>query len=157
MQVFKGTDNMYYYVDTRDAKSILGYGEQCTLQTSKEVITEKEAYFNAIMSEKYNPVQTYTYTITVPNYPNLRIGDLVKVIANAKKLNSVKEVKSIKISFDYSKMPRIQTEIGLDELAPDIQLKKNIRGLREEAKKENTYFYKSATPVSNEIYYEWDR
>ena len=157
MQVFKGTDNMYYYVDTRDANSILIYGEQCTLQTSNEAITEKEAYFNAVMSDKFNPVQTYSYTITVPNYPNLRIGDLVKVIANAKKLNSVKEVKSIKISFDDNKMPRIQTEIGLDELAPDIQLKANIRGLRQEAKKENTYFYKSATPVTDEIYYEWDR
>ena len=157
MQVFKKPNGMYYFIDTREPYSILHYGEQCTLQTSNEPITEKEAYFNARMSDKFNPNQTYTYTVTVPNYPNLRIGDLVKVVANAKKLNGVKEVSSIKITFDYSKMPRIQTTIGLDELAPDIQLKKNIRKLREDTKKESTAFSTSAIPVSDEIYYEWDR
>lgn len=157
MQVFKKPNGMYYYIDSRSPLSILEYGEQCTLQTSNEPITEREAYFNARMSDKFNPAQTYTYTITVPNYPSLRIGDLVKVLANAKKLNSVKEVSSIKIEFDYSKMPRIRTTIGLGELDPNIQLKANIRKLRNDAKKESTAFYKSAIPVSNEIYYEWDR
>ena len=109
------------------------------------------------MNEKYNPNQQYTYTITVPNYPYLNIGSLVQVRANAKKLNNIKEVKSIKISFNKKNMPRIKTEIGLDELAPDLQLKKNIRNLRQNAKKESTYFSSSATPVSDEIYYEWDR
>lgn len=157
MQVFKKADGTYWYVDTRSPQSILEYGEQCTLQTSNEAISEKEAYFNAIMNDKYNPNQMYTYTITVPNYPNIRLGDLVQVRANAKKLNSVKEVNSIKVTFEHDKMPRIQTQIGLDELAPDIQLKKNIRNLRRNAKAQSTNFSKSATPVTDEVYYEWDR
>ena len=157
LSLFKKSNNTYWYVDTRSPDSILEYGEQCTIQTSNESITEKEAYFNAIMSDKYSPNQQYTYTITVPNYPNVRLGDLVQVRANAKKLNSVKEVNSIKVTFEHDKMPRIQTQLGLDELAPDIQLKKNIRNLRRKAKDQSTSFSKSATPVTDEIYYEWDR
>ena len=157
VQVFKDSNGKYKYISTRDPTSILEYGEQCTLVTNNETLSEKEAYYNAIMSDKYNPSQTYTYTITVPNYPTLKIGDLVQVRANAKKLNSIKEVKSIKVTFEHDKIPRIQTQIGLDELAPDIQLKKNIRNLRRSAKKESTYFDDSATPVIDEIYYEWDR
>ena len=68
-------------------------------------------------------------------------------------------MKSLKITFDGGKMPRIQTEIGLDELAPDIQLKQNIRNMRASAKKESTDFTKSAEPksdVNGEIYL-WDR
>ena len=155
--VFKADDLKYLYIDTHDSKSILNYGEQCTLQTSNEAISTPQAYFNAVESEKYNPSQTYTYTITVPNYPNLRIGDLVKVVANAKKLNNVKEVNSIKLTFEHDKIPRIRTEIGLGELAPDIRLQKNIQKLRSEAKDEDTSFGATATPVTEEIYYEWDR
>jgi hypothetical protein len=157
MCVFKMDDNKYYYIDTRDSKSILEYGEQCTLQTSNESISQSQAYFNAVMSDKYNPNQTYTYTITVPNYPNLKIGDLVKTVANAKKLNNLKEVNSIKFTFEHDKIPRLRTEIGLGELSPDLQLKKNIRQLRNSAKEETTEFSGSASPVSDEIYYEWDR
>lgn len=156
MQVFKDDAGSYHYIDTRDGKSILNYGEQCTLRTSNEAITEKEAYFNAVQSSKYNPSQTYSYTITVPNCPNIEIGDLVKVVANAKKLNNIKEVKSIKITFKNSGIPRIKTEIGLDELDPDSRLKKNIRNLRANAKKETTEFSSSATPITQDIYYEWD-
>lgn len=157
MQVFKINDKTYKYIDTKDALSILNYGEQCTLKTQNEVISQKEAYFNATQSEKYNPTQSYTYTITVPNCPNLVLGDLVKVVANAKKLNSLKEVKSLKMIFSESKMPRLRTEIGLNELAPNIQLSKTIINLRDNIKKESTEFSTSATPVTEDIYYEWDR
>lgn len=157
MQLFKDSSGKYRYVDTRDVNSIMTYGEQCTIQTNNEILSEKEAYFNSIMNEKYEPNQLYTYTITVPNYPSIQMGDLVQVRANAKKLNNLKEVQSIKITFEHDKMPRIRTQIGLDELAPDIQLKKNIRNLRRKAKGESTYFNGSATPVIDETYYEWDR
>lgn len=157
IQVYKSSDNQYYYVDTHDTSSILKYGEQSTLSTVNEITSSREAYFNAVHSDKYNPVQTYSYTITVPNYPNVRLGDLVKVVANDKKLNTVKEVKSIKVSFNTGKMPRIRTELGLDELSPDAQLTKNARKLRQEAKKESTWFSSSAIPVFDETIYEWDR
>lgn len=158
VEVFKNvSDNHYYYVNTRDAKSILNYGEQTTLTTNNSTITIQEAYFNAVMNDKLNPEQTYTYTITVPNYPTLKIGDMVRVVANAKKLNTIKEVKSIKVTFDNGKIPRIQTELGLDELAPDIQLKENIRNLRRNAKKEDTSFDETAIPVTDKRIYEWDR
>ena len=160
--VFKEDENRqsnYYYVDSRVPQSIMEYGEQATLLTSNEPITKNEAYFNARMNPKFNAEQTYTFTITVPNYPSLHLGDYVKVLANAKKLNTVKEVKSLKISFSSNKMPRIQTEIGLDELAPDIQLKQNIRNMRASAKKETTDFSSSATPKSDDDgnLYLWDR
>ena len=158
--VFKEDENLknqYYYVDSRSPPSVMKYGEQATLLTSNEPISKQEAYFNARMNPKFNPEQTYTFTITVPNYPTLHIGDFVRVIANAKKLNTVKEVKSLKITFDNGKMPRIQTEIGLDELAPDIQLKQNIRNLRASAKRETTDFSSSANAYTDDTIYEWDR
>lgn len=157
MQVFKDFDGKYLYVDSRDPSSILKYQEQCTLQTVNEMMDKSEAYYNARMNDKFNSTQTYTYTITVPNYPDLQLGDLVQVVANAKKLSTIKTLKSLKISFSSTKMPRIQTELGLDELAPDVQLKQNIRKLRTDAKKETTSFFGSATPVSDENIYIWDR
>lgn len=160
IQVFKQDENYldnYSYVDSGMPQSILRYGENAVLETSNEPISSREAYFNARMNPKFNGEQIYTYTITVPNYPYLRLGEYVKVLANAKKLNTVKTVKSLKITFDKSHMPRIQTEIGLDELSPDLQLRENIRGLRRNAKKETTDFVGSATPISDETLYEWDR
>ena len=157
MVVYKDFNNTYKFIDTKDSNSVMQYGEQCTLATSSTAIGDNEAYFNATQSDKYNPVQTYNFTITVPNMPRLRIGDLVKVVANAKKLNTVKEVQSIKVTFDYTKMPRIQTELGLGELSPDIQLKQNIRQLRQSAKEKTTSFSTSAIAVTDSIYYEWDK
>ena len=147
----------YFYVDSRSPHSILHYGEQATLLTSNEPISKEEAYYNARMNPKFNDRQTYSFTITVPNYPSIQLGDYVKVLANAKKLNTVKEVKSLKITFNSGKMPRIQTEIGLDELAPDIQLKQNIRKLRTSARTESTDFTSSASPKIGDDLYLWDR
>ena len=157
MQVFKDFNGQYLYVDTRDPTSIMKYQEQCTLQTVNESIDKTEAYYNARMNSKFNNQQTYTFTITVPNYPDLQLGDLVQVIANAKKLSTIKELQSIKITFKSNSIPRIQTELGLGELAPDIQLKKNIRDLRREAKKETTSFHRTAVPVDEPTIYLWDR
>ena len=127
------------------------------METVNEPIDKMEAYYLARMNSKFNESQTYTYTITVPNYPDLRLGNLVKVVANAKKLSTIKELQSIKISFDKSKMPRVQTELGLGELAPDIQLRKNIRDLRQSAKKDTTSFGGGAVAVDDETIYIWDR
>ena len=157
MEVFKTGNGKYMYVDSRYPDSILNYGEQCILQTSNEIISQEEAYYTARMNNKFNPEQTYSYTITVPNYPDLQIGDLVQVIANAKKLSTIKTLQSIKIKFDKSKIPRIQTELGLDELSPDLQLKKNIRDLRKNAKKDTTSFNGGAVAVNEENVYVWDR
>lgn len=156
VQVYKSANGKYYYVDTHDVKSIFSYGEHTTLSTSSEQIGSREAYWNAVHSDKYNPVQTYTYSITVPNYPDIRLGDLVKVVSNAKKLNTIKEVKSIKIDYDTAKIPRIRTTLGLDELSPDIQMKENIRNLRKSAKEDTTSFSSSAIPINDKNIYEWD-
>ena len=97
IQVFKKSNGEYKYVDTRDGKSILNYGEQTILQTNNGVgeLSEKEAYFNAMYNNKYNPSQEYSYTITVPNCPKLNIGDYVKVVANSQKLNRDRDRKSV--------------------------------------------------------------
>ena len=132
------------------------YQEQCTLQTVNEEIGGQEAYWNARHSDKYNPEQTYTFTITVKGYPDVKLKNLVSVTANAKKLNTLKEVESISLTYDYKDKPVIQTELGLGELAPDIQVTKNIRTLRDNAKKTSTSFSTSATPVNSDEIYEWD-
>lgn len=157
MEVFKDFGGQYFYVDTRNPQSVLRYNEQCTLHTTNEPISKEEAYYMACMNEKIMSEQTYSYSITVPNYPDLRLGDLVKVVANAKKLSTIKELKSIKISFDSNKIPRIRTELGLNELAPDIQLKENIRNLRKSAKQDTTSFDGGAIPVTDPSVYVWDR
>ena len=151
-------DNDYYrFVNTKDSNSVLRYGEQITLQSSSDVISDREAYFNARKkSDKYNPVETYSYTITVPYSPDVNIGDLVKVVADAKKLNTIKRVESVKYTYDVGKIPKCQTTIGLGELDPDAQLKKTLREIREATKKENTLFGSSAYPVNNKNLYQWE-
>ena len=157
MQVYKDAKGMYYYVDSRYPVSVLQYGEKCCIGTSTDITSPHEAYFNCRMNEKFNPRETFSYTVTVPNYPNVRLGELVEVIANNKKLNSVKDIQSIKIKFDKGKMPRVQTELGLGELAPDLQLKKNVRSLRQNAKKKTPSFSLSAIPTTDLDIFEWDR
>ena len=155
----KNTSNgqFYRFVNTKDSNSVLKYGEQITLQTTSDAITDREAYFNARKkSEKYNPVETYSYTITVPFSPDVDVGDLVKIVADAKKLNTLKRVQSVKYTYDISKIPKCQTTIGLGELDPDSKLKKTLREIRESAKKESTLFSTTAQPINNKNLYQWE-
>ena len=148
--------NLYSYVGTKDIESILRFQEQCTLLTENEAIGAKEAYWNARHNEKFNSDITYNYTITVRGYPDLHLKDLVEVISDAKRLNTLKEVDSITLKYDTGTKPVIQTELGLGELAPDLQVRQTIKKLRDSAKSETTYFYKSATPVNDTEVYEWE-
>lgn len=152
----KNTTNKYYYVESKDALSILKYQEQCTLETETEGIGEKEAYWNARHNEKFNSEQTYSYTITVGGCPDLDLKDLVNIVANRHQLNTLKEVESFTLKYNYKNKPSIQTELGLGELAPDLQVKKTIKKLRDNAKKQTTYFGESASPITNEDIYTWE-
>ena len=154
--VFKTNKNKYKYVDTTDVESIFKYGEQTTLTTSSEVMGSKEAYYNAINNENYNPNETFNFSITLPFFVDTYVGDIVKVIANSRKLNTIKTVASVKYKVDNHKIPKIQTELGLGELPADLQIRKELREIRAMAKKESTYFTKSAEPVLDENVYEWD-
>lgn len=156
ISVFKGNDELYHYVDTREMDSIFQYHEQTTLQTFNDKTGEKEAYFNAINNKDYNPEQSYSYTITVPNYPNLRLGEVVSVVANAKKLNDLKTIESIKISYNISDIPTIRTELGLGELSLELQAKQIMKKLRQSTKEKSTEFSSSAIPYNDETIYEWD-
>ena len=152
----KNTTNKYFYVESKDALSILKYQEQCTLETESEPIGEKEAYWNARHNEKFNSEQTYTYTITVGGCPDLDLKDLVNVVANRHQLNTLKEVDSITVNYNHKTKPVIQTELGLGELAPDLQVRENIKKLRDSAKKKTTYFSGSASPEPNDDIYTWE-
>ena len=88
--------------------------------------------------------------------PNLKLGDLVQVISNSRKLNDIKTIESIKVTYDIKQMPRIQTEIGLDELEPFLRIKKEMQDMRNNTKKKNTNFSSTATPVQDEDVYIWD-
>lgn len=157
MCVFKdNVSKKYAYVDSRYPESILNYQEQCTLITENEEIGSKEAYWNARHNEKFNPEQTYSFTITVKGYPDVRLKELVEVVANAKKLNTLKECDSITVNYSNTTKPVIQTELGLGELAPDLQVAKNIRLLRDNAKGKTTSFSSTASPITDESVYEWD-
>ena len=154
--VFKSKlDKKYHYVDTRDTDSILEFGEQCTIETLNDEIGEKQAYWNARHNEKYHPTQDYSFTITVKGYPSLKLGELVEILANSKRLDTVKECESITMNYTYKEKPVIQTELGLGELAPDIQLKKTIKSLRDNVK-ERVPFNEGASAITTEDVYEWD-
>lgn len=154
--VFKESDNKYSYVDTADIESMLNYGEQTTLNTESDIKGSKEAYFIARNSEEYNPDLEYSYTIKVPYAPLIRVGDLVEVIANAKQLSDVKTVQSVKVTFNKSDMPHIQTEIGLDEVEPFLRIRKEQEKLRKNARSDKTWFGRTANPVFDEEVYIWD-
>jgi len=155
--VFKQRNtNLYAYVGTKDINSILNYQEQCTLLTENEAIGAKEAYWNARHNEKFKSEITYNYTITVRGYPNLKLTDLVEIISDAKRLNTVKEVESISLKYDHKTKPVIQTELGLGELAPDLQLIQTVKKLRDSAKTKTTFFHDGASPIQDTEIYEWE-
>jgi hypothetical protein len=149
--------HFYRFVNTKDSQSVLKYGEQSILQTTSETMTDKEAYYYARRkTDKYNPYETYSYTITVPFAPDIDLKDLVQVTADAKKLNTLKRVESYKLSYNVGSIPKIQTTIGLDELEPNLQLTKTLKELRESAKKESTVFSTSAKGTDNKEVYQWE-
>lgn len=153
--VFKTNSQRYKYVQTHDVESILKYGEQTNLITSSDVLGSKEAYYNALNNPNYNPVEQFNFTLTLPYFVDVHVGDLVQVIANSRKLNTIKTVTSVKYECDHKQIPKIQTELGLGELPVDLQIAKELRELRALAKKETTYFSSSAEPVEDDIYV-WD-
>lgn len=148
----------YKYVNSKMSGSVLKYGEQTSLQTTSQILSAKEAYFySRVKNNKFNWKPTYTYTISVVGSPDLDIYDLVQVKADAQKLNTVKRVQSIKISYSNSQIPRIRTELGLGEMAQEFQLQKLLRELRETAKQESTLFSGSASQVTDKNVYQWER
>lgn len=159
--VFKsqGKDKAFYkYVNSKNSGSVMQYGEQSSLQTTSQILSDKEAYYySRVKNDKYNWKPTYTYTIGVVGTPDLDINDLVQVKADAQKLNTLKEVQSIKITYNNSQIPRIRTELGLGEMAQEFQLKKLLKDLRESAKKESTLFSGSASKVTDTEVYQWER
>lgn len=154
--VFKNAAGKYEYVETADLESILRYGEQTTLQTSSEQISSKEAYFNARNSADYNPEQEYSYTIVIPYAPHLQLGDLIQVISNSKKLNDVKTLESLKVKFNVNQIPKLQSELGLNELEPFLRIRKEQEKLRDLTRNNTTVFSSTATPVDDEEVYIWD-
>ena len=154
--VFKNAEGKYQYVDTADLKSMLKYGEKTTLVTESEQISAKQAYFTARNSTNFNPEHEYSYTIVVPFAPNLKIGDLVQVISNNRKLNDVKTIESIKVKYSNTQIPHIHTELGLNELEPLLRIKKEQEKLRNLTRDKATVFSATATPIDDPNIYIWD-
>ena len=154
--VFKDKTDHYKYVESRSPSSVLRYQEQTSLITSNEKIGSKEAYYMAINNTNYNPEETFDFSVVLPYFVNVHVGDLVQVIANSKKLNTIKTVASIKYDCDHTQIPKIQTEISLGELPIDLQIAEELRQIRKMAKKETTYFHGTAEPITDEEIYEWD-
>lgn len=160
IQVFKsGTEesSVYNFTESKDSTSIAKYGQQTTLESSTDIIESKEAYYKCRTNPEFQPEQTYSYSITVPYVQDIVIGDLVQVIADDKKLNTIKKVSSVKFSYATNQIPKIKTELGLGELAPDLLLKKQLRELRDAAKEKSTLFSSTAVPVEDPNVYQWER
>ena len=153
--VYKDSKNKYQYVDTRNARSMLLYNEQTTLETNSEVSGSKQAYFLARNNKEFNPEFDYTYTVVIPYAPNLQLKDAIEVIANRKYLNDIKPVESIQVKYDHKTKPIIQTTLGLGEIEPYLRIKKEMQKLRSKNKKKTT-FSTSATPIEDETVYHWD-
>ena len=154
--VFKKSDGKYAYVDTTNIESLLKYSEQTTLQTVSDQIGSKEAYYNARSSKEFNPEEIYSYTIVVPYAPLLSIEDQIRVVSNNKQLNDIKTVKSLKISYENNRKPMIRSEIGCDEIEPFLRIKKHQEELRREARSDETYFGRTASPIDDEELYIWE-
>lgn len=154
--VFKDKSQRYKYIDTRTPESILKYGEQISLQTITEEIGANEAYYHALTNPKYNPVETFNYTLILPYFVNVKVGDLIQTIANSKKLNTIKTIASVKYKCSNTQIPKIQTEIGCGELPIDLQIAKELRDIRKLAKKQTTNFSMSAEPINDDSIYVWD-
>ena len=154
--VFKDSSGKYRYIETRTPTSILKYGEQMSLQTVSDAIGEKEAYYKALTNPKYNATETFNYTLVLPYFVDIKVGDLIQTIANSRKLNTIKTVASVKYDCSNNQIPKVQTEIGCGELPIDLQIRKELREIRALAKKETTHFSMSAEPVNDDSYYVWD-
>ena len=154
--VYKSTDNYYYYVDTIESDSILNYGEQMALKSENEVIGAKQAYYIARNNNDFQPNQTYTYSVTVPGYPNIHLKDLVEVVSDKRKLNTVEVLESISVNYDINQIPRIQTELSLGELPDDIMVSNSLRKLRD-SNKPTTIFGATASPNNDVEIYTWDK
>lgn len=155
--VFKTSSEKYAFVDTGDINSILNYGEKTTLNTVSDQIGSKQAYFEARNSKDYQPEEIYSYTIVVPYAPNIHVGDLIEVISDNKNLNDIKTVKSVKHTYDPSDIPKTRTEIGCDELAPLLRIKKAQENLRKSTRAKSTWFSHTANPIEDEELYVWER
>lgn len=156
IQVFKNKDGQYQYAETKDSDSVLKYGQMTTLVSSSDIIGSKEAYYRCINNDNFEPNQQFSYSITVPFAQDIRIGDLVQVKSNDKKINTIKRVESVKYSFSVNQIPKIHTELGLDELSPDLQLRKQLREMRKSAKTESTLFSSSAKKIEDPDIYRWE-
>lgn len=154
--VFKDKSHKYKYIETRSPESVMKYGEQMSLQTSSDEIGAKEAYYKALTNPKYNANETFNYTLVLPYFVDIHVGDLIQTIANSRKLNTIKTVASVKYECSNNQIPKIQTEIGCGELPIDLQIRKELREIRALAKKETTHFSMSAEPVDDDSYYVWD-
>jgi len=154
--VFKNKQDKYRYVESRFPESVFKYGEQTSLITSTEKIGSKEAYYLALTNPNYNPEETFDFTVTVPYFVNLQVGDLVQVIANANKLNTIKTISSVKYECSNGQIPKIQTQFSVGELPIDLQIRKELQEIRKMAKKETTSFSGTAEPITDDEIYEWD-
>lgn len=154
--VFKDSSDKYKYVDSRSPTSVLKYGEQTSLITLSDKTGSKEAYYTAITNPKFNDVETFSFSVTMPFFVSANVGDLMKVISNDRHLNTLKEIASVKYKWSKSQIPKIQSTFGLGELPLDLQIKKELREIRASAKKETTHFSSSAEPITDMNVYEWD-
>ncbi|WP_409200625.1 hypothetical protein [Methanobrevibacter sp. DSM 116169] len=152
-----GEGEKYHFVNSKKAISVLNYGELTTLETSSEIIEDRQAYFNARKATNYSNEMMFSYTITTPGVPDVEIGDLVKCVLDNKVLSDIKDVQSVNYSYSRSRTPKLRTQLGLGEMSKEFKVKKQMEQMREETKIENTVFSSSASYTTSSEIFEWEQ
>lgn len=155
--VFKSNaDGKYYYIERCDIGSMLLYHEKPSLETVSDETSVSEAYWNVRHNVKYNPTETCEYGITVIGFPDVKLEDLISVDSDNDKLDDVKVLKSISMTYDPKTRPSIRTELGLNEKADDLNVRDIIKNIKDRTLRQDTSFKSSALPITDENIYIWD-
>lgn len=144
-RIYKDTDkneNSYYnYTVSRHPVSVFKYGEKVNLETLDNTVSSSEAYYKARYdNNKYNQELNFNFSVEWEGVPPIGIGDYVECVMDNIHYTDIKEVKSLSYKCSNSDACNIRTTIGLGHVDPMIRLKRNMRNIRNSAKKKRTSY-----------------
>ena len=146
VMIFKEKDNpnldvsTYNYVQHRNRESVMRYGDFEDVTTMSTDVSPTEAYYEARKNTKFNDKVEATYTLQLEGVPDIEIGDYCNCVFYNNLLNDVKQIDSIEIDYDITKMPRVSTTLGMGAMDRIIAGRINMQNARRKAKEEKISF-----------------
>ncbi len=132
------------FIATRSISNMFRFGEHMDLEVLSDNVGSKMAYYLAKNDPDLNTGLNFSYTLTIEDFYNLNLGDMVECIFYQAYLNDIKTVESIEINYEKSSITMV---LGMDEPARNIRILKQNQKNRTLAKTKNNIFYGGA---------EWD-